>query len=142
MDKLTEAIILENHNILPAQFFPSRRGVAAMEPFKRLALAVLLDAVHIFQANFDATSHRGRRDFDEAQGWLLGAPGRGPFSLENVCFLLDIDPSRLRRWLGRWQTMKRAGRPCRVLRRGAVIRFKGPIRPHSPRRALERREAV
>lgn len=131
MDQLNEAIFLENHNILPAQLFPRRRGSAEMEPLRRLALALLLDALHIFQANFDATSRRCKRDFDEAREWLFGEPGSGPFALENVCFLLDIDPSRLRRWLGLWQSMKRAGRPCRVLRRGAVIRLNGPIRPRS-----------
>lgn len=142
MDQLAEDVILENHNILPAQFFPRRRGMAEVEPHRRLALAVLLDAVHIFQANFDAINRRSRRDFDEAREWLFGAPGHGPFALENVCFLLDIDPSHLRRWLERWQVMKRAGRPCRVLRRGAVIRLNNPIRPQSPRRNLKRsREA-
>ncbi len=131
MDQLNEAIFLENHNILPAQFFPRRRGSVETEPLRSLALALLLDALHIFQANFDATSRRRKRDFGEAREWLLGQPGSGPFALENVCFLLDIDPSRLRRWLGLWELMKRAGRPCRVLRRGAVIRLNGPIRPRS-----------
>ena len=124
MDLLNEAIFLDNHNILPAHFFPSRRGSAETEPLRRLALALLLDALHIFQADFDATSRRRKRDFDEAREWLLGEPGSGPFALDNVCFLLDIDPSRLRSWLGRWQSMKHAGRPCRILRSGAAIRFK------------------
>jgi hypothetical protein len=120
MDHLNEAIFLENHNILPAQFFQCRHGSAETGPLRRLALALLLDALHLFQANFDATSRRCKRDFDEAREWLLGEPGSGPFALENVCFLLDIDPSRLRRWLGLWQSMKRAGRPCRVLRSAAA----------------------
>src|SRR5271165_3828812 len=107
MDQLNDAIFLENHNILPAQFLPSRRGSAETEPLRRLALALWLDALHIFQANFDATSRRRKRNFDEAREWLLGEPGSGPFALENVCFLLDINPSRLRRWLGLCQSMKR-----------------------------------
>jgi hypothetical protein len=138
MDNFTEETALENQNILPVQFFPRRRDSARMDPIRRLAMAVLVDAVHVFQVNLGATSHRRRRDFDEAREWLLGAPGGGPFALDNVCFLLDIDQSQLSKWLRSWEAMKRAGRPCAVLGRRTGIRMTGPISPRSRRQAVER----
>jgi hypothetical protein len=142
MSDLMEAITFENQNILPAQFFPRRRESAEIDPLRRLAMAVLLDAVHVFQTNFSATSIRRRREFDEAREWLLGAPGEGPFALENVCFLVDIDPSGLRKWLNQWQAARRAGAECRVLRRRSAIRRFGPLRNRAPRRKTETRKAV
>jgi hypothetical protein len=143
MGDLIEPITFQNLNILPAQFFPRRRDNAAMDPLRRLAMAVLLDAVHVFQTTFGATRVRRRREFDEAREWLLGAPGQGPFALENVCFLVDIDPSGLRKWLQQWQAMKRAGATCRILRRRSAIRRFGPLKNRPPRRKLERtRKAI
>src|SRR5580700_1504836 len=132
MNEMAEPIIDESQGILPAQFFPRRRDDARMDPFRRLALAVLVDAVHVFQTNFDALRPSRRREFNEAREWLLGPPGRGPFAFANVCFLLDIDPSRLRNWLGRWQAVKRAGRPYRVLARRSPVHRARSISPPPP----------
>ena len=54
-------------------------------------LAVLVDAVHIFQTRFGASQPIRRREFNEAREWLLGPSGDGPFTFENVCLLLDVD---------------------------------------------------
>ncbi|HKD67274.1 MAG TPA: hypothetical protein VKB84_10575 [Candidatus Binataceae bacterium] len=134
MSELGEQAIFENQNILPAQFFPSRPDNARMEPLKRLAFAVLLDAVHVFQSNFGALRTSRRREFNEAREWLLGAPGQGPFSFENVCYLVDIDPSQLRNWLLTWQANKRAGVPCRMLTRRSPVNRPNPLRPRALRR--------
>jgi hypothetical protein len=136
MNEMAEPIVFENESILPAQLFPRRRDDARMDPFRRLALAVLVDAVHVFQTNFDALRPSRRREFNEAREWLLGPPGRGPFAFANVCFLLDIDPSRLRNWLGRWQAVKRAGRPYRVLERRSPVHRARSISPRPPSRSL------
>ena len=63
MDEMAEPTLFENQNIVPAQFFSGRRDGARMEPFRRLALAVLVDAVHIFQTKFDASQPSRRREF-------------------------------------------------------------------------------
>ncbi len=139
---LAEPIILEYHSIVPAQFFPRRRDAPRMDPLRRLALAVLVDAVHVFQTNFGALRPSRRREFNEAREWLLGPAGHGPFAFENVCFLLDVDPPRLRTWLGLWQTEKRAGQPCRVLARRSPVHRTHSIRPRPPRRSLERARGV
>jgi hypothetical protein len=128
-----EQTILENQSILPAQFFPNRPDAARMEPLRRLALAVLMDAVHVFQNNFGARNTCGMRQFNEAREWLLGAPGHGPFAFENVCYLTDIDPLRLRKSLHRWLSMKRTGQPCRSLARRSPVLRQGALHLRRPR---------
>jgi hypothetical protein len=135
MSDIAEEAIFQNHNILPAQFFPERPDRARTEPLERLAFAVLGDAIRVFQTNFDAVQPGRRRQFNEAQEWLLGPDGQGPFSFDNVCYLLNIDPSRLRNSLRRWQAMKRAGQPCRALARRSPVNRMRFLRPRPLRRA-------
>jgi hypothetical protein len=123
-------------NILPAQFFSGRSDGAQMEPLRRLAFAVLVDAVHVFQNNFGAPRPDRRREFSEAQEWLLGPQGHGPFSFENVCYLVDLDPSWLRSSLWRWQAMKRAGQPCQAFARRSPVNRMGSLRSR-PRQRVE-----
>jgi hypothetical protein len=137
MIEMSEPVVFESENILPAQFFPRRRDDNPMHPFRRLALAVLVDAVRVFQTNIDASRPSRRGKFNEARQWLLGPPGRGPFAFGNVCFLLGIDPSRLRKWLGRWQALNRAGRPCQVLPRRPPVHPMHSIELRPPRAGLK-----
>ena len=131
--------VFGNQNILPAQFFRGRRDGGRTEPLRRLAFAVLVDAVHVFQLNFGTTPAGRKRQFNEARDWLLGRPGHGPFCFENVCYVLDIDPSGLRRWLWRWQAMKRAGQPCETLARPSPVNRIQSSRPCPPRRRASAR---
>jgi hypothetical protein len=120
MSDLHEESIFENQNILPVQFFSDRLNRAGMEPLRRLACAVLMDAVRVFQTTLCSPQPNRRRDFNEAHEWLFDSVGHGPFSFENVCYLLDVEPSRLRISIRRWQAMKREGQP-RVLRRRSRV---------------------
>jgi hypothetical protein len=134
MKEILEPGVFHDLSILPAQFFSRRWCDKRMEPFRRLALAVLVDAVHVFQTNAEASHHSRRREFNEAREWLFGPPGHGPFDFENVCFLLDVDPLQLRRWLARWRAMKRAGTPCRVVRRRPPLRHSAALAASGTRR--------
>ena len=40
--------------LMPAQFYPARRGSASVEPIMRLMGGILADAVRSFQRNFEA----------------------------------------------------------------------------------------
>jgi hypothetical protein len=82
----------EPGSILPSQFFDGRKKQEAAEPLKRLMLAVLADAVRCYQTGFDTRATSRRRAFLEARQWLFGAKADGPFSFENVCYVLDITP--------------------------------------------------
>src|SRR5580704_8370093 len=125
MGDINEQAVFQDQNILRAQLFSGSPDFARIEPLRRLAFAVLLDAVHVFQANFQAQRNR-RREFAEAQEWLFGPQGDGPFSFENVCYLVDAEPSRLRCSLRRWQAMKRTGRVCQPFGRRSAKRT--PVR--------------
>lgn len=114
----------EPGSILPSQFFDGRKKNEAVEPLKRLMLAVLADAVHCYQTGFDTRTTSRRRAFLEAQQWLFGAGADGPFSFENVCYVLDITPDYLRQMLRNWRAGRLGGACVPVVRRSPVILVK------------------
>lgn len=82
---------------LPAQY-PSRSARdTADAPEKRLMLAVLLDAI-IQLRNGDSG------DLIEAENWIRDHDASDePFSFSNICEVLDIESSYLRRGLLAWR---------------------------------------
>ena len=132
MNETWDSQNFSNESVVPAQIFAGRADDGRIEPLKKLAFAVLVDAVHVFQLNFASSQHRARRQFEEARQWLLGAPGQGPFCFENICYLLGVDPSALRSSLLQWQTRKRAGQPPRIWARRSPVKPSASLRPGSP----------
>jgi hypothetical protein len=106
--------------VMPAQFYPARRVSASVEPIKRLMGGVLADAVRCFQRNFEADHPSRRREFREARFWIFRGKRDGPFSFEDVCETLNIDPHRLRELIIRWEKNQRPGEKPRMIRRSAV----------------------
>jgi hypothetical protein len=107
--------------ILPAQFYPARRGAASVEPIMRLMAGILIDAVRCFQRNFAAHHPDRRQEFREAQFWIFDDMGTGPFAFEEVCNTLGIDARRLRNWLVHWEKDRCSGdKPRRMMRRAPV----------------------
>jgi hypothetical protein len=109
----------EAEPILPAQFFDGRKTNEALEPEKRLMLAVLTDAVHCYQVGCDAQKTSRIRAFREAEEWLFSAKGYGPFSFENVCDTLDITPDYMRKVVRKWRVQRVSGARLTVVRRAA-----------------------
>jgi len=109
----------EAEPILPSQFFEGRKKDQALEPEKRLMLAVLTDAVHSYQVGCDMQKTSRDRVFLEAEQWLFSAKGYGPFSCENVCNALDLSPEYLRKMLREWRVPRIRGARVRVVRRAA-----------------------
>lgn len=72
----------------------------ALDPEKRLMLALLEDAVKSFQAAAMGA------ESSTAEQWILHDDAEWPFSFDNVCEFLDIDPHYLRRGLLRWKNAK------------------------------------
>jgi hypothetical protein len=89
--------------VLPAQFYPARRRATSVEPILRLMAGILIDAVRCFQTNFESRDTKRRGEFREAELWIFHDRGDGPFSFENVCGALEIDPHRLRELIVRWE---------------------------------------
>jgi hypothetical protein len=111
----------EAGSILPAQFFEGRKMNEALEPIKRLMLAVLTDAVRCYQVGADAQNISRRRAFRETEEWLFRTNSDGPFSFENVCCTLDIAPDYLRDALHKWQTRRARGVHVAAVRRSPVV---------------------
>jgi hypothetical protein len=71
-------------------------------PERALVASVLLDGIECFLRHHGAACGRRRRLFDEAEQWLFGADDGAPFSFEQVCEVLSVDPAWLRSGLRQW----------------------------------------
>jgi hypothetical protein len=81
------------------QFFkPAIRGGE-----ERLMLAVLQDAVECFQANALSEQPWEKKLFQEAETWILEKNTDWPFSFENICETLQLNPDFIRRGLIVWK---------------------------------------
>jgi hypothetical protein len=98
----------------------------------RLALAVLEDALDCLQRYKDSRELLDRLFRWEALQWLESRDRLPLFSFENVCFLLDLDPEKTRRSLGRW--LRRRPDAFSLIARSRFSRSHAPARP--PRQGL------
>lgn len=121
--------------ITPEQFYEGHRDESSIRPVKRLMLAVLEDALRSFQNNATAIAGPRRRLFDEAEEWLCGGAGEGPFSFETVCETLGIEPEFLRKGLLEWRAQQLAGEAHRRLARRSPVVRSGRISAPSSRHA-------
>jgi predicted Ser/Thr protein kinase len=69
---------------------------------KELMLAVLEDAISSFQRYLVARNEGERKQFQDAQEWILGKDEDWLFSFDAICEALDLDPDYLRRGLMAW----------------------------------------
>ena len=93
--------LLAGGNVLPAQY-SGRRGNPKI-PELHLVLMILQDAVDCFQKYLFASTAEKRREFDDAERWILSNDREWPFSFNNVCSLLDINQDYLREGLIKWK---------------------------------------
>ncbi|MGH7865947.1 MAG: hypothetical protein ACREQB_13225 [Candidatus Binataceae bacterium] len=109
--------------LTPEQYYDSRRDDSTIRPVKKLMMAILEDALRCFQNHADAKVGSRRRLFQEAEHWLCGEGGEGPFSFETVCETLGIEPAFLRNGLKEWRGQQLAGVSShRLARRSPVVR--------------------
>ena len=99
----TFAHLLQPDTVLPSQYYAALRRKTEQEPERRLAVAVLQDAVECFQKYVDARDRKTRQLYLDAEAWILSADRSWPFSFDNICELLQIDPEYLRRGLLQWR---------------------------------------
>ena len=109
--------------LTPEQFYDARHDDCAIAPVKRLMMAVLEDALRCFQNHSNAKAGPRKRLFTEAEQWLCGQTGDGPFSFDTVCETLGIEPTFLRGGLKQWRDQQLVGLAARRLaRRSPVVR--------------------
>lgn len=109
----TYAHLLQPDTLLPSQYFAALKRKGAHEPERRLVIAVLQDAVDCFQKHIRARDRKARQLFVDAEEWISSSDRSWPFSFENVCDLLQINPEYLRRGLLTWKDRELEGQPHR-----------------------------
>ena len=102
--------------MLPVQFAELLQRSTERAPEQRLMGAVRQDAIRAFCQNAGAQKTRGRRIFGETTEWFESSDVSWPFSFENICDALALEPGWVRRLLRRWQAAHtpRAQGPAKI----------------------------
>lgn len=119
-DLVGEGRLFEPDVMLPAQYFAVLRKSAPQGPEYFLVLAMLQDAVECVQKHRFSTDPNGRELYTDAHDWIASDDRQWPFSFENVCGILKIEPEYLRNGLFRW-----CERQEELRRSGKVVPFTG-----------------
>ena len=107
------ASLFQPDTLVVAQYFDNLRRYTLFEPEKRLAWAILEDAIRTFQDNVSAHNRRSERIFRETEQWITESNHDWIFSFENVCETLGLTPEYVRQGLLRWKD-KNYRRPQRA----------------------------
>jgi hypothetical protein len=106
--RATPDVIMENlvgiHQILPSQYFDVSGG-HRLTAEQRLMLALLADAINVYQQGAVSRATRKRLLYIDAERWIMMATQPGPhaFSFDTVCDALGINSSMLRHRLVSWK---------------------------------------
>jgi hypothetical protein len=97
------------NQILPCQYFDLSGG-HRLSGEQRLMLALLADAINVYQQGALSRSTRKRLLYIDAERWMIAEGGsRHAFSFETVCDSLGINPAVLRRRMIAWKHQVRCG---------------------------------
>jgi hypothetical protein len=106
--RATPDAIMENvvglHQILPSQYFDVSGG-HRLTAEQRLMLALLADAINVFQQGAVSRATRKRLLYIDAERWIMMSGSTAPhaFSFDTVCDALGINAGVLRRRLILWK---------------------------------------
>lgn len=103
-DKITW--LVQPDVLLADQFAATFRARDSLGPEKRLILAILEEAIHCFQKYMSAGGRRSRALFRDTEEWILEKNSDWPFSFENSCLALGLDPGYVRRGLLYWRNQE------------------------------------
>lgn len=127
--------------LLPEQYYDTHSK--ALEPERRLMLALLVDAVRCYQTGVTAPGGSHTRLFLEAERWLFTARRDAAFAFEDICDVLEIDPGYFRRGLRHWRARRLANQAPRLVRRSPVIlRKRVALRESRSRRSYRRSSSL
>ena len=103
----TFAHLLQPDTLLPSQYFAALKRKGQHEPERRLAIAVLQDAVDCYQKHLCARDRKARQLFLDAEEWITAEDRTWFFAFENVCDTLGLAPEYLRAGLLKWRAAER-----------------------------------
>jgi hypothetical protein len=127
------ALSAESDLILPCQYCDISSGYG-LSGEQRLMLALLTDALNVYQKGALSRLTRLRRLYVDAERWILADRAHGnAFSFTTVCDALGINPELLRRRIIDWKHAV-----CSQHRRDSSPRLRLRITPRNryPRRPL------
>jgi hypothetical protein len=91
------------NQILPCQYYDVSGG-HRLTGEQRLMLALLADAINVYQQGVMSRNTRKRLLFIDAERWITAsAKCRHAFAFDTVCDALGINPSMLRRRMLAWK---------------------------------------
>lgn len=96
-------------SLLPDQYFSGEARTPGLDGERRLMLAVLEDAVIVYQRYALARDPEKQQERKEAGDWIDSVDVTWPFSFENICNVLGIDPEYIRSGLRATDVRRRAG---------------------------------
>jgi hypothetical protein len=103
--------LFQPDTLMPSQYFDRMRRRTEYDGERRLMIAVLEDAVDVYRKQAGARDPRGRQLFHEAEEWIENTDPTWLFSFENICHVLDLDASYIRRGLHMWRDRSRRQAP-------------------------------
>jgi hypothetical protein len=95
--------IFEPDTLLPSQHADRTGRRRHIEGEHRLMVAILEDAIDVYRKQAAARDTRKRHMFEDAEAWIEDRAAIWIFSFENICAVLDLDPSYIRKGLHEWK---------------------------------------
>lgn len=93
-----------------AQYAETIQRKTPLEPERLLLLALLEDALSCYRKYLFARTAKRQTEFREAEEWIFDTEDTRFVSFDNLCGILGIEPSYLRRGLREWKADKVAAR--------------------------------
>jgi hypothetical protein len=95
--------LFQPDTLLPSQYFDRIRRKASADGERRLMVAILEDAVDVYRKQAGARDRKRRQLFEDAEAWIESSDTSWIFSYENICDVLGIDATYLRKGLRLWK---------------------------------------
>jgi len=95
--------IFEPDTLLPSQHADRTGRRRIVEGEHRLMVAILEDAIDVYRKQAAARDTRKRHMFEDAEAWIEDRDTTWIFSFENICAVLDLDSSYIRKGLHDWK---------------------------------------
>lgn len=89
--------LLDAPPLVGSQIAPPRTSIALLCPEARLMLAVLDNALDDLRRNARVDDVRARRQLAETRAWIEDDDTTWPYAFANICDVLGLDPSAVRR---------------------------------------------
>jgi len=113
--------------LISHEYFKVFRQKSHFAPEEKLMFAVLADAIECFQKYLGVNGCRRRKLFLQAEAWIYSGDSSWPYSFENICEVLNINPKYLRLGLIQWRVTHESQENPRKNRR-KTLRYQNTVK--------------